>query len=33
MSTVDLKATLAANRERGIDLQIPTGKSQIMISF
>jgi hypothetical protein len=33
MSTVDLKATLAANRERGIDLQIPTDKSQIMISF
>jgi hypothetical protein len=33
MSTVDLNATLAANRERGIDLQIPTGKSQIMVSF
>lgn len=33
MSTVDLNATRAANRERGIDLQIPTGKSQIMVSF
>ena len=33
MSTVDLTATMAANRERGIDLQIPTRKSQILVSF
>ena len=30
---VDLDATIAANRERGIDLQIPTDRNQIFLSF
>jgi len=33
LSKLDLDATIAANRERGIDLQIPTDKTQIFLSF
>jgi len=33
MSGVNVKATLAANHERGIDLKIPTDNSQIMLGF
>ena len=32
-SALDLKATLAANHERGIDLKIPTNQSQISLGF
>jgi hypothetical protein len=30
---VDLDATIAANRERGIDLQIPTDRNHILLGF
>ena len=30
---VDVDATIAANRERGIDLQIPTDENHILLSF
>ena len=33
MSTVDADKTLAANRERGVDLKLPANKAQITISF
>jgi hypothetical protein len=33
LSALDLKATLAANHERGIDLKIPTNQSQISLGF
>lgn len=33
MSALNRNATVAANRERGIELQLPDGKSQITLSF
>ena len=33
LSSLNADATLAANRARGIDLKIPTSKSQIMLGF
>lgn len=33
LSDLDLKATMAANHERGIDLKIPTNQSQISLGF
>lgn len=33
MSALNRSATVAANRERGIELQLPDGKSQITLSF
>ena len=33
LSTVNVQATVAANRERGLDIKIPDNKSQILISF
>ena len=30
---IDVDATIAANRERGIDLKIPTGKNEIFLGF
>lgn len=33
LDTLDLKATLAANRERGIDLRIPNDRNEISLSF
>ncbi len=33
MSSVNVDATLAANRQRGVDLKFPADKSQMMLSF
>ena len=33
MSSVDVQATESANRARGIDLKIPTSKSEVFVSF
>lgn len=33
LDKLDLDATIAANRERGIDLQIPTDSNQIFLGF
>lgn len=33
LSSLNMDATLAANRTRGVDLKIPTSKSQIMLGF
>lgn len=33
LEMVDLNATIAANRERGIDLRIPSYRNEISISF
>jgi hypothetical protein len=33
LDQVNVEATLAANRERGLDLQLPESKSEILISF
>jgi len=33
LDMLDIDATLAANRERGIDLQIPTDRTEISLSF
>lgn len=33
LSSLDRKATLAANQKRGLDLKIPTGGSQMTLSF
>lgn len=33
ISSVDLDATLAANRERGVNLQIPADRNEISLSF
>ena len=33
ISSLNADATIAANRQRGIDLKIPTSKSQIMLGF
>jgi hypothetical protein len=33
MSTLNVDATLAANRQRGLNLKIPDNKAQIMVSF
>ena len=33
MSAVNVQATLAANKERGIDLKIPANKSQMVLAF
>jgi len=33
LSRLNLDATIAANRERGIDLKVPTDKSQIFLGF
>jgi hypothetical protein len=33
MSNVNVDATLAANRQRGLNLKIPDNKAQIMLSF
>lgn len=33
LDQVDIKATIAANRDRGIDLQIPDGRNEISLSF
>ena len=33
MNSVDLKATESANHARGIDLKIPTSKSEVFVSF
>lgn len=33
LSSLNADATVAANRARGIDLKIPTSKTQIMLSF
>ena len=33
LSAVNVDATIAANRERGIDLKIPHNKAEIMLSF
>jgi hypothetical protein len=32
-ATLDLKATAAANRERGVDLRIPSANNEISLSF
>ena len=33
IEALDLRATLAANRERGLDLQIPAGGSEVVVGF
>lgn len=33
MSAVDLQSTIAANKQRGLDLKIPADKSQMVLSF
>jgi len=33
IEALDLRATLAANRERGLDLQIPAGGSEVVLGF
>jgi hypothetical protein len=33
LEALDLRATLAANRERGLDLQIPIGGSEVVLGF
>ena len=33
LSALNMDATLAANRARGVDLKVPTSKSQIMLGF
>lgn len=33
LDEVNLQATIAANRERGLDLQIPENKNQLMLGF
>ena len=33
LNTLDIKATLAVNRERGIELKIPQSRSEITIAF
>lgn len=33
MSSVNMDATVAANHQRGLNLKVPTNKSQIMVSF
>jgi hypothetical protein len=33
LSALNLDATIAANHERGIDLKVPTNKTQIMLGF
>jgi hypothetical protein len=33
LGEIDIDATIAANRERGIDLKIPTGKNEIFLGF
>lgn len=33
ISSLNTDATIAANRQRGIDVKIPTSKSQIMLGF
>ena len=33
LDMLDINATIAANRERGIDLQIPTDRTEISLSF
>jgi hypothetical protein len=33
LDMLDIDATIAANRERGIDLQIPTDRTEISLSF
>jgi hypothetical protein len=33
MSAVNVQATLAANKQRGIDLKIPANKSQMVLAF
>ena len=33
LNKLDLDATIAANRERGIDLQVPTDRNHIFLSF
>jgi len=33
MSALDRNATVAANRQRGVELRLPDGKSQITLSF
>jgi hypothetical protein len=31
LNALDLKATIAANHERGIDLKLPTNRSEILL--
>jgi hypothetical protein len=33
LSAVNVNATIAANRERGIDLKIPKSKAEITLGF
>ena len=33
MSDVNVDVTVAANHQRGVNLKIPTSKSQMMLSF
>ncbi|MGC2210841.1 MAG: hypothetical protein WA532_12095 [Candidatus Korobacteraceae bacterium] len=33
LSTLDMNATLAADRERGIDLRIPAGRNEVSLGF
>lgn len=33
LEALDLRATIAANRERGLDLQIPVGGSEVLLGF
>lgn len=33
LGEIDVDATIAANRERGIDLKIPTDKNEIFLGF
>lgn len=33
LSTLDVNATLAANRQRGIDLRIPAGRNEVSLGF
>jgi len=33
LGEIDVDATIAANRERGIDLKIPTGRNEIFLGF
>ena len=33
LSALDVKATLALNRQRGIDLKIPQNRNEVYVSF
>jgi hypothetical protein len=33
LSELDMKATVAVNRERGVDLKIPKRRSEVVVAF